>query len=846
MILHLILSLLLTFTQDERLTPVTLQIQDSATGDAIKDFTYKLRFESPLGKEVIITEKWTEHHSENGTLEFHAPASCEVFLQITSKYYIGGYGHSHYSLELKTDNKERKLVVKLKRGISVSGTVISKSSKKPIQGIRISPVIFTPPQWSADHSRSVKSDSSGMFMVHGVEPLLGVQFEHVEYQTSREGLRDLANLQDETHTKDIKNKEIQLELLPVIEGVVKSPDGKAIGNVLVSDRNGHSTKTRTDGTFALPTEGRATLEFTKEGYKEITFDAASNMKVTLSALLEVKGRVLDPSGKPIKNYTVIAGPGDNPDQYYTSSITSDQESDQFVLRVKDKGSHWIGAKSPGYAVWEGQVIVGDSTPELTIVLAPGHKLQGKVNIPNSTKQILQAKLAPFRAEPEMRISGESASRQLGSQMVTISDSNTFLFEHLRSDDYILQISGPGVTSTKRYIHVAADRTDLGEIRLNRSGKVVGQAFNPHNEKPLEWSFVSGEVVEYDAVTMRGSEWKPISFKADEKGRFSVDNVPAGLVRVTLRYMATACIVEGYSILVRVEPGETSEVRFFDPVVKNEVKLDFKLGDGSRTHFQSGIGDIGKKRTDNVNDRDPMIQLTLTPLGKGYASKSEWVGLPRNGEITLRDVIPGKYRLHVDDWQGSVFVYDSIADQTIVVPSNDRHVTVRLGAGSVHGRIDYGGRENFITVIYAASEDGKLCRRGYCDRDGNWCLRYLIPGKYRLKAHDPKGGWAELGEVEVNNDSQNVGAKHLKDGGSLLVKMRFSNGDMFPDRIEAVDPHGFVISWFDNWKTLGQTMEFQNLWSSDWTIRAMRDEKVLAQRRVGLANRDKRTIELVLP
>ena len=96
----------------------------------------------------------------------------------------------------------------------------------------MSPIIFTPPLFSADTDRTVQSDAQGQFELTGVDPNLGVEVTHPDYLT--------ADSIDPSGKQDAQGRFIaSLELASgdVLTGKVSDSSGEPIHGVTTLRRD---------------------------------------------------------------------------------------------------------------------------------------------------------------------------------------------------------------------------------------------------------------------------------------------------------------------------------------------------------------------------------------------------------------------------------------------------------------------------------------------------------------------------------------------------------------------------------------------------------------------------------
>ena len=712
------------------------------------------------------------------------------------------------------------------------------------------PMIFTPPLFSPDRERAVATDENGRFTVHGVSPHNGVCVKHSDYfdQTERFGER-----------KDVEGKEIYLEQGETLAGKVTTRDGKALAGVRISDGAGKETLTDQNGAFAIRSpnkwwRGGASydLSFELAGHIRQTLQPTKadpkGLLVILEPLLEIRGRVVSPDGKPVPAFTVMAGPGSNPAEFQCAKATVGKAQDGFVLKVESSGIHWLGVRADGYAAWEGSVKVARNAPVLTVTLKPGVAVTGKVKTPSGTVGPVEVALVPNRPDQETHVVDATPARDLATLRTRVAADGAFVIEHVRPDDYLLTISGKGITERTRAVKVTDMGATVAAIEVEGTGRIVGQLFYPSNwGKKGEWAFADGEI---RRATDDPHSDKHLRFKTDEHGRFQVDGVPVGDIRVIISYWATADIVDAHVRHVRVIPGQTTEVRFFDPNDKNGLTFEFAIGDGSKEQFQTGTGMAAQRKVGNITTREPKFYIRLTPKAEkpGSIPKPDWHTLesPEHPRVKLADVSPGTYRVWVGDFLGSIGFHGELYQTEIEVKANAPPVRIPLGAGSVTGEVNWATDYRHMIQVLAVSEDGKMHRSTRCDDHGHFCVRYLPDGRWTLYAHDEKAGWCRIGTATVKADTKDIGEHKLAPGGTVTGKIALGKEGRIGNAVVAMDSHGFTIEALDFADGTVNEFAIGGLWPGTWTLRLMRGETILATAKVELKGTETVRCELSIP
>ena len=136
-------------------------------------FTYQARYEAPGHEGSANDGKCTPVTSPAGSFEIQAPSACRLSVIVKAPDYIGGYPLVN-EFVIKSDDLARRFVVRLRSGITVSGTVRDSRTKEPIAGVSVAPVIHALPIWVPDEDKMVKTGADGRYEFRGSDPALGV------------------------------------------------------------------------------------------------------------------------------------------------------------------------------------------------------------------------------------------------------------------------------------------------------------------------------------------------------------------------------------------------------------------------------------------------------------------------------------------------------------------------------------------------------------------------------------------------------------------------------------------------------------------------------------------------
>jgi hypothetical protein len=550
---------------------LTFAVTDSQTHAPVTEFSYTYTISTTTEAYDPMIVRPIDVQSKTGTFSIGAPRSCEIELQIVGDAIIGGYG-TRQKFVVSSDNLLRRIEVPVEVGAVVRGVVVDAETQRPVKDALVSPVIFSPPLFRPDRNRAVKTDVQGKFTIRGVGGP-GVNVSHPDYVEFNDG-----------GFERMRGGKVELKSGEAITGFVKDPLGKPLGDVEVSDGAGKSVRTKKDGSFALqgarPWGEKHTynLSFQKAGYLNCDYSHRPPAPSPLSVVLEhqplLTGKVVDGSGRPVRQFTVQAGPGREPENWCCSSQTVADAEGRFSISIRtDYGfpdSHhvWTGIKAPSFAHWETVLETWQGTAAITVRLDSGATVRGSIKNPGGHGQIA-AKLLPCRLHKEHANDATSQRQELGRMETALDSRGAFRFDHVKAGSYILAVAGPAISPISTQIDVGQGNVEVGALTVAGRGTLVGTIFHP-DQKGRPWAFASGNITFADSAGRHGDSFsqefdhlKPIEFKTDEQGRFRVDNVPTGAVAVNIPYRISADMGAAYTRLARVSAGKATEVRFFD-------------------------------------------------------------------------------------------------------------------------------------------------------------------------------------------------------------------------------------------------------------------------------------------
>lgn len=840
----------------EAMHSVRLVILDSESRRPITPFAYTYRIIAGDAVYDPLLVRPIDVVSEDGSFTLTAPTTCRIVLYLWCDDMLRGFGQS-YSVDLTSDNQARVVEVEVATGVAVEGRVVDAKWSKPIRGARVSPVVFTPPLFTPDHERSVKTDAQGRFTIRGVDPRLGIHVWHADYlEFGRRGFEAIGKkVGDKRYSLTVR-----LRSGHRLGGTVRDPSGKPLPGVLISDGAGKQVRTDQDGKFILNSPYRSrfihgyALTFKKDGYLEeeqkVAATSRDDLAIVLRPIPRLTGRVVDPQGNPVHEFEVAAGMGSEPEDWACTSKTVRCVDGIFSLPVRtdrdydDTGRIWIGVRAPGFALAEKVIAAEHITRPLTMRLSRGVAVRGRIECADPHRHEVAATLIPLRMRQDGDLTLDRSRRVLmGTTKAMVSPSGSFELNHIVPGPYRLRIVGPKVTPVTRFVYVSQRDLEIEPLSLAGRGTIEGVVYEPEMAEGSDgtrladnrgpWRYATGTI---SPVTSDGRWWdddEEIEFRADSQGRFRADNVPVGHVRVNIPYHITADIIGSYQREAVVLEGRTTQVRFFDVTDEWEMAFRFQVGDGSPGHFSSGSGFGARRKVRGFTDGELGFRIELHPLDRRPVSfeVADRKPLNSNREVVLRDVHPGRYRVKVHDWRGP----ETVIYETVIVAKPGRTLwTVRLGAGSITGMIRNEEGKRLEARVVGIERQTGVVREAYCDSQGAFCLRFLPPGKYQLWARDDSRGWCSMRTVTVDERTYDVGVHSLSQGGSIEVAIprRWQYDPTL--RLTARHANGVTVGYFSEKEHLEQKCRFRHLWPGRWTVRLQRGDQVVAEKTVTLS------------
>lgn len=819
---------------------VTVAVVDDRTGQPISDFAYRIAVVTTDPRRHDEPGPWQDVQSPQGQFQVQVPRSCRLQVTVRVRGYCDFWGYEEITKQflIRSQEAHPRVQMRITRGWTVRGVVRDAETDSPVAGAKVRPQVFAAPLVVPDRRRWATTDRLGKFELLGVMP--GSHEVHIEHP--RYADKDVPFPNEPERAEVAVALDVSLRPVPGgrVSGRVTDREGSPLPGVEVSDADRASAESDGQGRFVLEyvqgatPVGQFALTARKKGFFEdgghFQGAAADDVTLELWPLPKWTGQVLSPEGLPVRQFRVQLAPLDDSDVEQVIVRDYAEAEGRFTLDFEQPGPHWLAIQAEGYAAWEKTIKVGKETQSLDVRLDRGVTVTGQVSGPLRRPREAQVVLVPEKEQGESS-SGvishstaevvDEAMRRVSRQTTTLDDAGKFRIEHVRSGTYELEISGPGITADRFWIRVSGDDVDVGRLKMQGTGRIVGQVTEPYGgPNPSPWPFVRGEIYGENYSGGPGH----IEFITDEDGRFAVENAPLGRVTVSISYMATADMGSWHSREAYVVEGQETQVLFTPPPGTPDVPLEFVVGDGSEAHRLAGLG-LRESRPANKDDsssrEEPCLAIELLPpegipaaIPPTATCRLERPGVP---PCTIRGVPKGHYRLQVTAW----FVVHSetkpnepvfrreleVADATTQAPP----IRVRLNPASLIGAIAPADSKTSVYLVSPNQKQSLLFENIFSD---HWAFRFLPDGKYALLARDPERGWARADSLAVAAGKiTDAGTLRLSPGGAIECRATVPLGHAVPGDLIATDSHGIEIR-----ESMSYTVP--NLWPGQWTVRLL--------------------------
>lgn len=377
------------------------------------------------------------------------------------------------------------VTITMPRGAHIEGRILDGATRKPVNDF----TILLPSRdrvsdgLAAAGGQHMHADD-GRYTLDNVSPgSLQILVRASGYSA---GSRNDITVED---GKTLKGIDILLDRGARVTGRVTSA-GKPIAGVRVtldpSALNQSGTRAVTDVaglyTFESVAEGDHNIEYEKSGFGilyrplAITVGKDSRLDVALDGGHELRGRVLDRSGRGVPDADVSALASGQPPG---NTVTDDEGA--FVLRGLAEGHYEVGARKAGYATAAAKLDLPQTQP-LMFTLDTGATINGRVTgvPPDFTEGItVSGKVGKGGLPPPPNGSIHFSPLPLSNDRLgtgaMISADGSYTVSGLTAGDYEVQVNGPGFGLKTRYTATESGTFDVDIRGALLKGRVIDAA-----------------------------------------------------------------------------------------------------------------------------------------------------------------------------------------------------------------------------------------------------------------------------------------------------------------------------------------------------------------------------------
>ena len=556
------LGLFSTFYAMAENAPLRLKTIDGKSEKTVPKAQLEIKWFDKNGEKNSLTTVT----NQEGKATVNLPLSTSLSITPRAKDYLNEHiygGVTTYSFISK--NKDEILTVLMNKGVTIKGRVIDKESGQAIPGATVAPYHFTPPVFTPDRSRAITSEQEGHFTLPLVDPSLGVSASAYGYFGNEQSYKELP-----TPNKDNQIiQELALKKAPLVSGTILSSAENPLASVKVNIGE-HSTVTNELGQFDLPLSGseHATqffLDIEHEGYLDYyephLIEKHKNLEITLKELPHVRGKAINSEGNPITNFHLIVTPGVYSRSYNSVEKDFNQEKGSFALPLARDSDFTLTAQASGHPLFHKHYPAEQQNKPLLIQFQSPTQIHLPFQLPHNFNDKLQVELHRLTGRSSNLIIGDNDGSSLLETVPHEIKNEVLTLQNLApQQDYLLILHHPSLTPTQIPFTTKTQAITLQSVTIQKRGALTGQVFQSHDEHS-PWALAKGEVtISGLPYSLQKQKWvRPISFQADENGKFSLSGVPAGEVTVSFNYWVSADILDSLSAKIVVSPEKVAHV-----------------------------------------------------------------------------------------------------------------------------------------------------------------------------------------------------------------------------------------------------------------------------------------------
>jgi uncharacterized GH25 family protein len=676
--------------------------------------------------------------------------------------------------------------VALQPASDVSGLVLDAGGE-PIPGARVTmtrsrTVEMGNSMMKMMMAQSDTSDTEGRFLFEDQEP--GTISLSAVASGYREAKLDAVEV---PAGQDVDDVELPLEGGAVVVGRVLTPDGRPAVEAAVQPAGEgrgimrlNAAAADGDGNYRLEglAPGPTSIEATHDDYPRVVRDielkeGINSLDLDFEGGVEVAGRVVDTTGKPVPNAAVRLMPAG---RFFGGPETESGQDGRFSMPGVQDGDYRLWAQAEGYAASDGKQsvnVAGQPVQEVEIVLDAGSTLVGRV-----------LGLEPERfGDVGVRARGESFG---GFDDVGVDFEGNFRIDHVKPGTYdvVAELADSGRRATER-VQVEAGsaetRVDLRfEGGLTLSGKAV-QGGQP----------VIGANLYAEGLDVEHLGWG----ETDRDGGFSIEGLQAGRYRVNLRDWST-----GLAYSEEHDIGSSREITLRVPT----ARVAGSVVDSADRQPLQGVTLTLRSEATSGQGRMPTHTATTDLEGKFEFSSvgdGEWkLSAARKGYSALSRPLSVQLDRSIDDLRLSMD------------PTEGLTLEARLATGAAPDEVR-------VAVLDPAG--GALVSGNYSTGEqGRVRLSSVPPGSWTLVV-SATGSATQMVEAQAPGATVPVS---LQPACILSVVVPDLDGSSALATVTLTDSGGrrfHALSWSgqprSEWRMSGGRMEFGSLPPGSWTV-----------------------------
>ncbi len=566
---------------------VTIRVVEQLSDKPVTSFRYRYRIAGIAGSDVDSMSEAKDVNAEDGSFEIETPASCELIVEVRAEDLERGNGKELFRGTIRTHDSAPSFIVRISRGLSVSGRVVDDVTGQPVKGARVSRPVHDGPLVYGVEEKAATTNDNGEFTVRGLDPWWGLHIDHDDYlsgSTYSKALEGLSKaIENDSREKkvdpefdftaDVKDVLVRLKRGAVVTGRVQDQNGKPLAGVKVSDRRKKTAVSDQNGHFELRSPEQSDLQYSGEWKYRFQFDCSGFrsqilsfesppselMEIALKPDIEIRGRVETVDGHPVAAFqakTSLFVSDETPEWDWGKEREFRSTDGTFSLKFQQAGRRAIGIRARGFAPWAGWLDIKEEPEVMRIVLQTGPTLTGRVKFPEGAGKDLIVKVIRKRSEHGSTDHHDPASELYSDffeSEAQVADDGSFRVPHLHPGDYELEVGGSHVSPLVQLVKIGDQDVAVDPITLSGTGRIEGRFLELASAEPV--AFVGGAIKWHSG----GKEFTR-GFRTDQNGNFAVENSPLGEVRVVFEY-SIGCFIGSYAKVATVGTDQTSHLEF---------------------------------------------------------------------------------------------------------------------------------------------------------------------------------------------------------------------------------------------------------------------------------------------